>query len=257
MPASDPSATREAAERAVQLDPRCAGCQAVLGFTLFSRFWEWSKASEHLQEALKLSPASSGLRGYMAMYLSSQARLEEALEHANEAVRLDPYFATGHHIRAMVLFFTRRYPESVQAAGRALSFNAENAGALDARAMALLGAGREKEALDDWLAIAWKEGAVEMEAIYKSQGIRGAFGRLLDETSMGRARLTNSYRRARWRMHLGDIPGALEELEAALEFRHFNLMYIRADPAFETLRAEPRFQRIVEKMGLSQTLARR
>jgi tetratricopeptide (TPR) repeat protein len=87
------SAARDAAERGFRIDSNCSGCRAVLGFLLFSRFWDWDGAGTHLREALRLSPESSGLHGYMAMYLSSQVRLEEALKHADEAVRLDPYFA--------------------------------------------------------------------------------------------------------------------------------------------------------------------
>src|SRR5262249_21510020 len=42
----------QAAERSVALDPRCSGCQASLGFTLYSRFWDWPRAEIHLRAAL-------------------------------------------------------------------------------------------------------------------------------------------------------------------------------------------------------------
>jgi DNA-binding winged helix-turn-helix (wHTH) protein/tetratricopeptide (TPR) repeat protein len=247
------SAARDAAERGVQLDRECAGCQAVLGFLLFSRFWEWDRAETHLREALRLAPKAAGNRGYMAMYLASQARLEEALKHGDEAVRLEPYSATLHSIRALVLFFLRRYPESWEAAGRSLSIDPRNAGAWDARAFALLQAGREQEALSAWLEVQWPDRERELEAAFRTRGIRASLSLLLDATTDGKLRETNVYRRARWRMYLGDPAGALDELELALKTQHFNLMYVAADPMFEGLRAHPRFARVLADMRLRRT----
>jgi DNA-binding winged helix-turn-helix (wHTH) protein/tetratricopeptide (TPR) repeat protein len=255
--ASDPGAAREAAERAVQLDPECGSCRAVLGFTLFQLFWEWPGAGEHLERAVALKPDDSGLRGYMAMYLSTQGRLEEALEHANEAVRLDPYFATGHYIRAQVLFFERRYEEAIGAASRSLAISEGNRGALDLRAIARLSAGQEKQALDDWAALLLLRDTSNLDSVYRSKGVHGVLGVFLDSTSTGKDRLGHSYRRAQWRAYLGDSPGALDELEAAFEFHHANLSYIAANPVFQGLRGEPRYQELLRKMRLTQVKEQR
>jgi DNA-binding winged helix-turn-helix (wHTH) protein/tetratricopeptide (TPR) repeat protein len=248
---SEWSAARDAAERGVQLDRNCAACRSVLGFELFSRFWDWNTAETHLREALRLAPKSSGTHAYMAMYLSSQVRLEEALNHADECVRLDPYFATGHYIRSQVLFFLRRYAESAAAADRSLSIRAENAAAWDARAFSLLQEGREEQALKAWLEVQWPEQEIEVKSIYRTKGMRAALGLLLGGTADGKLRETHVYRRARWRMYLGDPEGALDELELALKTRHFNFMYVAADPMFESLRPHDRFQRIVAPMRLN------
>ena len=253
---ADWSAAREAAERAVQLNPANASGHAVLGFTLFSRFWDWDQGEVHLLQAIKLKGSDSGLRGYLAMFYATQGRTEDALREADEAVRIDPYFATGHQIRSLVLFFNRRYSESVHAAGRALAIDGEHQGALDRRAIAQLASGRDKDALEDWILVVWKEGAAVIRAAHDEGGIRRALNKLLEYTSAGRIRLNHSYRRANWRLYLGDVPGAIDELEAALEFRHFNLMYAAVDPSFERLRFDPRFQRIIKAMRLSHAVER-
>lgn len=248
----DSTATREAAERAVELEPKCGDCRAVLGFTLFSMFWEWQQAETQLRRAIDLMPGQGGVRGYMAMYLCTQRRPEEALKHIDESLRLEPFWSTGHQIRSMVLLYLRRYPESLSSADRALSINPQNKSVWDGRASALLEMGRDKEALAAWQEFGWSQRASELDARFRAKGMRGAVERLLELTGEGAGRETSSYRRARWKMYLGDIAGAMEELEVAHRFRHFNLMYVAADPIFEPAHSHPRFRKLLEDMRLPQ-----
>jgi DNA-binding winged helix-turn-helix (wHTH) protein len=249
------NASREAAERAVALDPACSSGHAVLGFTLFTYFWEWERAGTHLTQALRLSPGNAGLRSYSAMYLSTQGRFEEALRQADEAVRMSPYFGTAHTIRSLVLTFMRRYEDAVSAAGRALSMNPKDSTAWDSRANALLQSGKPKEALASWIEFGWNDRAAELNERYRRGGMKAALSHLLEVTSQERTRRPHSYRRARWKAHLGDADGAVDELEIARDFRHFNLMYAAADPAFDPIRENPRFQRLLGGLGLGASRA--
>ena len=56
---------------------------------------------------------------------------------------------------------------------------------------------------------------------------------------------------ARTYSELGDKEKALGSLERALQERAFLMPFVSADPAFDSLRAEPRFQEILRKMKLS------
>lgn len=245
----DRTLVREAAERAVQLDPRCSGCQAVLGFTLFSLFWEWEQAERHLGEALKLDPQDGGLRGYWAMFACSQGRFEEALSHIEARILDQPYSTTTYQIKSVILHCMRRYPEAVATADRAISINPNNKGAWDWRAHALLLDGREREALTAYLEVGWGDRAHELEALYRAAGLPAVIRKLLDLTS-GSKEQSHLYRRAQWKMYLRDHSGALEDLEAAYRRRHFNMMYVGVDPAFDPIRSQARFQKILADMKL-------
>ena len=245
----DRTLEREAAERAVQLDPRCSGCQAILGFTLFSRFWEWEQAERHLAEALKLNPQDGGLRGYWAMFACSQGRFEEALAHIEARVADQPYSPTTYLIKTVILHCMRRYPEAVAAAARAISISPNNKGAWDWRAHALLLEGREKEALAAFLELGWDDRAKDLEVLYRAAGLPAVLHTLLDLTS-GPKEQAHLYRRAKWKMYLRDHGGALDELEAAYRLRHFNMMYVGVDPAFDPIRSQARFQKLLADMKL-------
>jgi hypothetical protein len=51
-------------------------------------------------------------------------------------------------------------------------------------------------------------------------------------------------------MYLRDHGGALDELEAAYRLRHFNMMYVGVDPAFDPIRRDARFQKVLADMKL-------
>lgn len=244
----DPGAAREAAEAGVRLDPNCGGCRAVLGFLLFSRYWEWNAAGEQLFQALKIVPQEPGLHGYLAMYLAARSRLPEALQHAEECVRLDPYFAIGHQIRAQVLILMGRNDQAVQAANRSLAIQSDNPGPLGIRASAHFAAGRHRAAIADWAALLGMGSTASQAG--GSGNVESGIRLLLRQTSADRLRSPHALRRAEWKLHLGDREGALDELEIALAARHFNLMYAAASPAFANLQGEPRFQAILRKAGL-------
>lgn len=247
--ALDQKLALETAERGVAIDANCAGCNAVLGFLLYSDYWEWERAEKHLLAALRVEPKEEGLRGYYAMLLATQGRLDEALEQANTGIRLDPYHSTLFSIQSGILYFLKRYPEASAAATRALSFGQEQNSAWDWRAYANLMTGNQAAAIEP-LAVSgrpWYPNNID--AAFRANGLRGAVEVVLAATDGVPVR---AYRRAHWRLALGDRLGALDELEAAHRVHTFDVMYIAVDPMFEPLREEPRFRKILGQMHLGK-----
>jgi hypothetical protein len=61
----------------------------------------------------------------------------------------------------------------------------------------------------------------------------------------------NPYEAARIHAFLGDRQKALDNLEKAFENKAFLMAWVKADPVFDCLRAEPRYQAILRNMGLA------
>jgi regulator of sirC expression with transglutaminase-like and TPR domain len=51
---------------------------------------------------------------------------------------------------------------------------------------------------------------------------------------------------------LGDRNQALAALETALEQRDSNLTYVRVEPAFDEIRSDPRFQKVMQQLNMPQ-----
>ncbi len=245
----------EAAERSVALDPRCGECQGTLGFFLFLHAWQWTRAEQHYQQALRLSPDELGIRPSYAMLLAATGRLPEALEQIDQGLRANRYQLSWLGIRAGILYSMRRYPEAIAAADQALSIDRNEKGAWDWRSRALFLLGRNEEAIRALAAGPFSSHAQQLQAAYGRGGTSEGLRQLLQITE-GWSGRQHCLRRARWKVLLGDDEGALEELEIAYQSRNIMLMWLGVDPAHDRLQGHPRFRKILSDMGLGPELSR-
>ena len=239
----------ETAERGVALDSRCSGCNAVLGFILFSYFWDWNRADRHLARAVELDPRDAGAHGYYAMLLATQGRLDDALHQVDQGIRLDPYHSTLYVIKSAVLYFMKRYGEASATAERAVSFGQDQPTAWDWRAYSHLMAGEPEAAIEPLGGSGKPWYRSDLRAVFRSGGLNAAATTVIDALADAPER---AFRRAHWHLALGDRSGTLGDLETAQRVRTFEVMYVAVDPMFESLRGEPRFQKVLDQMGLGR-----
>ena len=88
----------------------------------------------------------------------------------------------------------------------------------------------------------------------RREGVEGGLRKLLAITDDWRGRIEQSWRRATWRALLGDFDGALEELAVAIKARRLNAPNFAVDPAFDTLRSQPRFRELLTEVGLANVV---
>ena len=75
--------------------------------------------------------------------------------------------------------------------------------------------------------------------------------KLFDELrGYSKQRYTSPFLTAIIYMGLGEKDQALEQLEKAYEDRSDYLPFLNAEPAFDSLRSDPRFQDLLRRMGL-------
>jgi len=86
-------AARDAAERAVALDPNAAATHLALGIVRLQYDWDWAGAKQELDRAFQLSPGSALILRWRARWCETQGRIEEAREDTARAQALDPLTA--------------------------------------------------------------------------------------------------------------------------------------------------------------------
>jgi DNA-binding winged helix-turn-helix (wHTH) protein/Flp pilus assembly protein TadD len=245
-----------AAARAVDIDPRCGGCQGAYAFFLFYHDWRWTTAEEHFERALQLAPDRRSIRPAYAMLLAATGRRQEALEHIELALAAQPLEVGWHTIRAAILYLDRRYEDSIAAGDRAMAITQDERGPWEWRSKALFQLGRRDEAVKALAQVAFAEHSRQLDAVVRDGGSDAGLRTLLEVTGDWRSQREQSWRRAPWRALLDDSEGALTELETAYELRNVNLLYIGTDPVFDKIRDHPRFQRILRGMGLRVGITR-
>jgi Tfp pilus assembly protein PilF len=248
------SASVTAARRGVALDRTCADCHGTLGLFLFMHDWKWREAETHLREAIRLGPAEEGIRPSYAIFLAATGRQAEALKEIDVAIAARPYEISWHSIRASIFYFDRRYVEALDAADRGLSLSATERSLWEWRAKALFMLGRGEEAVRALAQDTFASQSPELDRAVRDGGVDGGLRKLLAITDDWRSRVDHAWRRAGWRAMLGDQAGTFEEIEHAFDARIFPVIYIGVDPVYDLIRNDPRYARLLARVGLDQVL---
>jgi tetratricopeptide (TPR) repeat protein len=182
-----------------------------------------------LDDSLAEAHASLGLVRYLYEWNFGEA--EKSFERA---LALGPGYSSAHHWYAMLLMATRRFDESLEQIDRAIALDPESPLYQEKRETILRAAGRldEVEApspLDDG-----DKTREKLESLKREESTR----------------YVSPIDLALLYAELGEKDKALDELERAYEVRDSALVYLRSEPGLSSLRSEPRFRRLLEKMGL-------
>lgn len=132
---------RDAAERALQLDPLLPEAYGTLGLVRAADL-AWPDAEQAFRRALQLNPNLARVRrDYALSLLAPEGRLDEAQEQVRRAIDLDPLSFTPQLALAYVLLRAEKYEEARGITTRLLAASPGDAfaGQLQARALLLEG----------------------------------------------------------------------------------------------------------------------
>jgi TolB-like protein/Tfp pilus assembly protein PilF len=94
---------REAAARALKLDPKAADAHAALSQIAQELDWDWQASLRHADEAVKLDPKSATAHQWRAEILMILRRCDDALSEADRSLEIDPLSSVMHNVRGLVL----------------------------------------------------------------------------------------------------------------------------------------------------------
>ncbi|HEX2217577.1 MAG TPA: protein kinase [Gemmatimonadales bacterium] len=132
---------RQAAERALALDPEAADGRLALGTYYDYIAGEYEKALEQFALGQRVAPNNADLWSGAALSEQSLGRWEDALEHLRRAETLDPRSLSTVTRLSRTLLWLRQHAEAEAAADRAIALDPSSIPALQAKVMARLGAG--------------------------------------------------------------------------------------------------------------------
>lgn len=247
---------REAVQRALELNDSSVLAYRALG--LVSTFqWDWSTAQRAFLRALQLDPDNSTAHySYGNHFLSPVGRVEEAERQIRAAVDLDPLAPVFSQGLCQILYYTRRYEEAIEQARHTLALEGDYPIVRSLLAASYSAIGRTDEAIRERQVHLRNTGrAEEAEAIgriYAKNGEPGVLRWLVDwqlkRASDGEDRSASLAILYAW---LDEKETALVWLEDAVRAKLGPVLWTKVHPAFDCLRGEPRFQELVDGMGVN------
>jgi len=248
------------ANRALDLDPDSSEAHVVLADLRFYYDWDWPGAETSYRRAIALNPSSARARSQFARYLAAARRGDEATAEAVRAAELDPMSASAASTRAMMLYYARDYQGALGAINHALQLEPGSASAylVLSRIDAARGAiGNARAANERALGMAGDAASTSWRAhLVRLLALEGAVDQARSELAAFQSGLAKNKQRtglaqlAFIHEAFGERTRAIDLLEQAFGEREPDLLWLAVDPRADTLRSDPRFEQVIERLGI-------
>jgi serine/threonine protein kinase/TolB-like protein/Tfp pilus assembly protein PilF len=244
-----------AAIQALQIDPDLAEAHAALGFVKHYE-WDWEGAEKELRHAIELNPSYALAHICYANFLMSRKRVDESVAEVLKAEELDPLSPTILTNVGWMLAWGGRPREGMARYEKAIVLDAGyvqahwRLGGLHRTQGHFAKAIAEQQAA---LALAPRNPSAlaELASIYALAGRRPEAEKLLAEMRGLASQRYVSPAAFGWvYTALGDHDRAFEWLDKASQERSNFLVYLLVDPRVASLRPDPRFRALAQRVGL-------
>ena len=239
-----------AANQALSLDPSLAEAHAALGFSYWYYQWDPSDAETEFHKALALEPDNVDAHHWYEQMLMTAGRFPEAEQQMRAALDVDPRSRILRTNLGWLYEYEGRFAEAVQQVRSVLDESPDFLNAHYKLWYIYSAMGDQVHGNEEfqWLvrAIADSEHQQKMEQLSQSKGYLAAlreFGVADDKEYYGSA-----VDGARCLAAAGDPEGALSLLERAYRAHEGWMVYVAVDPAFASLRSDPRFQKLMSQV---------
>ena len=240
---------KDAAHKALEIDPSEAQALMVLGGVSFGYDWNPAESEKYFRRAIAARPSYAMAHMLFAIALAHYGKVEEAVQQAQVASALDPVSVEMNSLAWHAYFSARKYDQALRIIQAALEVDPNFGPAHFRLALSLEQKGEYQKAIE-----AHPDDASELSAALASGGARGYWQRKLEIQLRGRTPEARGGFTpiARTYMRLGKREEALQTLERAYQVRDPRLMFwLPAFEEFDPLRSEPRFQKLLHDLGLS------
>jgi TolB-like protein/Flp pilus assembly protein TadD len=247
---------KEAAQRALQLDPRLAEAHAVLGNVALSYDWDPETAEKELKLAIDLNPNYAGAHQWYAQLLLAKGRNTEALTEIHRALDLDPVSPLFHSVLAQAYYYGHRYDEAIAEAQDVVKLNPTYVIALYWLGSAYRGNKMYPQAIETFQRARQisQDNPAMLMAYGHAQAVAGntkearAMLHQLEQIQNSRY-IPNLYAAA---IHVGlkEPDEAIRLLSLDYQQKVDYLVYLGVEPMADPLRSDPRFTQLLSKIGL-------
>ena len=258
-PAEADPKLRDAARKALELDPTLPEAHFVLALRKYDRDWDWAGSELEFKKVLELNPNYADAHAYYAHMLAITGREQEALSQMERALELDPLNGLYRSLYGAFLTWNHRYDDAIAQCQLSLKTTPGNPIAYGVMSNAYFRKGAYKEALD--AAVMWaRSGSLRKSGVdrilekgYAEGGYQVAMRRAADAlVALSHKSHVSPNTIADFYVRAGDHQKALDWLEKGFEARDPGTPNIAHAAHFDSLRSEPRFQALVRRLNLPQ-----
>ena len=249
---------QEGVRKSLALDDTLAESYNLLAGVELYYNRDWPAAERAFHRGAELDPNFADIPHHYALCLALFGRNDEALAQMDRAVLLDPFFPGLNLHVGRLFFFLRDYHRAIKEFAKTLELHPGYAAAHEYFGDACEKKGMLSEAITQWRSALSLNGETEqatiLEQTYATSGFEAAVRALAQKKleQLNEKRDRGDYVPA---MHclmayvrLGDHEQAFAWLAKVVEERNWFALEIKINPILDSLRGDPRFQALVDKV---------
>lgn len=247
---------RQAAERAIQLNPARVEPYSVLAYITTFYDWDWPEAKKQFEKAIAINPNYAPAHYWYSNYLSWVERdYYHAAEEAFKAIELEPMVSHSHSTLGSVYVCSGKFEDSCNSCETAIELDANSFLAYSCLSMALGGLGKYEEAIEViksavTLTARHQYPLLELSWLYYKTEKFSEAQKILDELLMrSSTEFISGLTLSVAAYASKNYDKAFEFLEQAFEEKASLLPSINVWPFFSFLKTDPRFQPFIKKMN--------
>lgn len=235
--------------QALSGDDRSAEAHAALG-DLYAERHDAEQSERSFRRALTYNPSCEYARIRYAMLLSGRGRVDEAIEQVEQAQRLNPRSSLLRGYFGATLHYARRFDEAARTYESLLRLDSQYSAAYIGLCKAYTELRRTEDALSACRMVESSGAAEDPFVLSQLVKIHADAGSVRDAREV-LGRLARAYQErpsgdgAFWialaYVSLHDVTRALEWLDRAIDANSSRLAYARVDSRLDPLRTDPRF----------------
>lgn len=228
-------------------------------------FWmlDIQKAERYMQKCVSINPNEEFSISALAMYKCLQGEFAESEALAKQGLVTNPHFFWNYFVLAQTHFYAGQWAAAEEVVNRSLELLPTHVASIDLLANIYIMRGQTRRAVDYLLAQKNKPMEEWSSLLVGSLGVayqilgENTKARDLTDLLIARHRQGEKYcaiYAAQILTTANQLTPALDLLEQALEQRDNELNWVPIDYTFRPLHDEPRFQKILQEIGLESVL---
>jgi len=246
---------KEAAQKAVSLDPTVPISHRILASVALEYDWNYLEADNEFRRAVELTPSGLWAHHMYAHYLLSMGRMEEARAESQNTLELDPAGSATIACMSWHDIAEGNYERAEKRASQALSLGAPDQLARLTLGWSYLERGRFDQAIPEFqkAVVGWQNAVFPTAALGHAYAVAGKVDAAREVLNgllaRSKTEYVSPYEIAVIYAGLGDKDRAFEWLEKAYQDRSSLLVYFRMDPRIWSLRSDARFKDLLGRMS--------
>jgi len=249
---------REAATKALSIDPQLGEAHAALAEVLLYDEWDFSGAERELKRAIELNPNYAEGHHEYSHLLLLLGRPDESFVESMKLLELDPVSETAIGHLGWHYLYARQYDEAIQQYRKDLQLYPD----VDIANYFQFGnayyqKGMYDEAVAEYLqgfagAGLQPEKITEFKEAFARGGIKGFYRHWLDQLESKPLREQNYVLIGELYARLDEKDQAFEWLEKAYAQHSDGIVRLKEEVGFDNLRSDPRYADLLRRIGLPQ-----